>query len=71
MDYNKSQRPVAPLFIGFPVPMKRDDSTERSASLTMTYFHPWTLRSQDSDKDHVHFAGCLRKSDATRESSLA
>ena len=31
----KRNRPVAPLFLGFPVPMKRDDSTERSALLTM------------------------------------
>ena len=40
--------------------MKRGDSTERSALLTMTYFYPWTLRSQEADEDHVPVAGCLR-----------
>ena len=26
----------------------------------MAYFHPWTLRQQDAEEDHVPFAGCLR-----------
>ena len=34
----KRPRPVSPLFIGSPVPQKRDDASERSAILTMTYF---------------------------------
>ena len=32
----KRKRSVAPLFVGSPVPMKRDDSSERSAMLTMS-----------------------------------
>ena len=36
----------------------------------MTYFHPWTLRQQDVEEDHVPFAGCLRTS-PTWETSLA
>ena len=40
--------------------MKRDDSSERSALLTMAYFHPWTLRKDDAQEDHVPFAGSLR-----------
>ena len=39
--------------------MKRDDSSERSALLTMSYFHPWTLRQEDAEDNHVTFAGGL------------
>ena len=56
----KRRRPVALVFVGSPVPMKRDDSSERSALLTMAYFHPWTLRKDDAQEDHVPFAGSLR-----------
>ena len=56
----KRNRPVAPMFIGSPVPMKRDDSAERSAMLTMVYFHPWTLRYRSEDGTVVPFAGNLR-----------
>ena len=38
----KRRHSVAPLFIGSPVLMNRDDSSECSALLTMSYFHPWT-----------------------------
>ena len=38
----KRYRPVAPVFVRFPVPMKRDDSSERFVLFTMAYFHPWT-----------------------------
>ena len=55
------------MFIGFPVLMKRDDSAERSAMLTMAYFHPWTLRSHDAEGSVVPFAGHLR--DRDREES--
>ena len=44
----KRCRPVAPVFLGSPVPMERDDSSERSALLTMAYFHPWTVRKDDA-----------------------
>ena len=66
----KRKRSVAPLFVGSPVPMKRDDSSERSAMLTMSYFHPWTLRQEDAEENHVPFAGCLRNL-STWEGSLA
>ena len=39
--------------------MKRDDSSERFAFLTMAYFHPWTLGKDDAQEDHVPFAGSL------------
>ena len=42
------------------MPPKRDDSSERSALLTMSDFHPWTLRQEDAEDHHVLFAGCLR-----------
>ena len=35
----------------------------------MSYFHPWTLRAQDSD-EHVPFAGHLRKVDETWQEAL-
>ena len=66
----KRERSVARLLEGFPVPMKRYDSSERSAMLTMSCFHPWTLRQSDAEDDHVPFAGCLRKH-ATWEETLA
>ena len=40
--------------------MKRDDSSERSAMLTMSYFHLWTLRHEDAEDNHVLFAVCLQ-----------
>ena len=48
------------MFIGSPVPMKRHDSAERSAMLTMAYFHPWSLRASDAQGSVVPFAGNLR-----------
>ena len=36
----------------------------------MTHLHPWTLRQQDAEEDHVHFVGSLRNS-STWETSLA
>ena len=50
--------------------MKRADSFERSAMLTMSCYHPWTLRQEDAEENHVPFAGCLRK-ESTWETSLA
>ena len=34
--------------------------SERSALLTMSYFHPWTLRQEDAEDNHVPLAVCLR-----------
>ena len=67
----KRNRPVAPLFIGSPVPLKRADSAERSAMLTMAYFHPWTLRAGDADGSVVPFAGNLRSRDVSWQSAIA
>ena len=50
--------------------MKRNDSSERSALLTMSYFHPWTLRQEDAEDNQVPFAGCLRNL-STWEDDLA
>ena len=50
--------------------MKRDDSSERSALLTMAYFHSWTFKKDDAQEDHVPFAGSLRIF-STWEDSLA
>lgn len=36
----KRNRLVAPISTGSPVPLKREDSADRSAMLTMAYFHP-------------------------------
>lgn len=63
-------RPVAPMFVGAPVPQKRDDATERSALLAMACFHPWTLRHGDADDTHVPFVGCLRSTHASWEDAL-
>ena len=67
----KRNRPVAPMFIGSPVPMKRDDSAERSAMLTMAYFHPWTLRSHDAEGSVVPFAGNLRDREESWQCALS
>ena len=64
------RRYAALLFVGSPVPVQRADSFERSAMLTMSYVHPWTLRQEDAEENDVPFAGCLRKN-STWETSLA
>lgn len=66
----KRNRPVAPTFVGSPVPMKRDDSANRSAMLTMAYFHPWTLRGKDAQDKVVPFAGHLRERTETWEAAI-
>ena len=48
------------MYVGSLVLMKRADSVDRSAMLTMAYFHPWTLRANDADDSVVPFAGNLR-----------
>ena len=67
----KRNRPVAPMFIGSPVPMKRNDSADRSAMLTMAYFHPWTLRSGFAEGKVVPFAGCLREREESWQGALS
>ena len=61
----KRHRPVAPVFIGSPVPLNPDNYSERFALLTMAHFHPWTLRQQYEDQSYVPYAGSLRASDST------
>ena len=68
---SKRPRPVAPMFIGSPVPWRRDDSADRSAMLTMAYFHPWTLRKNDAENSYVPFAGDLRAEDISWQDALA
>ena len=58
----KRRRPVAPMFIGSPVPLKGCDA-ERSAMLTMVYFRPWTLRTDYEEGRYVPYAGRLRPED--------
>ena len=59
------------MFVGSPVPMKRADSGERSALLTMAYFHPWTLRKDDGDDDIVPYAGKLRQQGLSWQDALS
>jgi hypothetical protein len=40
------KRPKCPAFHGAPVPKRLPGEEERSARLTMTYFHPWTQRAE-------------------------
>ena len=39
--------------------------------ITMTYFHPWTLRAADEEQSIVPYAGNLRPEDATWEMTLS
>ena len=52
-------RPVAPSLSGSPIPRHRLGEGERAAKITMTYFHPWTLRLADVDP-HVPHASQLK-----------
>ena len=61
----------APAFIGAPIPHRRRGETERAAMITMTYFHPWTLRAPDEEDSVVPYAGHLRPSIATWEETLS
>ena len=65
----RRRRLRVPTFAGAPVPKRSAGETERSAMLTMTYFHPWTLRKADAD-EHVAFAGALRAENNTWHRSL-
>ena len=68
---SKRPRPVAPMFIGTPIPLRTDDSADRSAMLTMAYFHPWTLRKDDAEASYVPFAGGLRAEGVAWQEALA
>ena len=65
----KRRRPVAPMFIGSPVPLKGCDA-ERSAMLTMIYFRPWTLRNDYAEDRYVPYAGQLRPDGKTWQSEF-
>lgn len=55
----RRRRPMAPHFKGCPLPRHHAGAAEQNAKLTMTYFHPWTLRPAWSDR-HVPSAQELR-----------
>ena len=66
----KRRRPVVPIFMGSPVPSKRNDAAEHSAMLTMAYFHPWTLRANEEEGEVVPYVGSLRTGERTWEDAL-
>ena len=66
----KRRRPHVPTFLGSPVPCKRNDAAEHSAMLTMSYFHPWTLRADEEDGEVVPYAGSLKTGENTWEDAL-
>jgi len=68
---SKRPRPVAPMFIGTPIPLRNNDSADRSAILTMAYFHPRTLRRDDAEESFVPFAGGLRAEGISWQDALA
>ena len=65
----RRRRPKVPSFAGAPVPKHCKGEEERSATLVMTYFHPWTLQQQHGD-DFVPWAGSLRRQDESWQDSL-
>ena len=68
---SKRPRPVAPMFIGSPIPLRNSDSADRSAMITMAYVHPWTLRQEEAEQSVVSFAGCLKGEDQSWQGALA
>ena len=65
----KRRRPVAPMFSGSPLPLK-GCGAERSAMLTMVYFHPWTLCVDFEEARFVPYAGRLRRDEKSWEKEL-
>ena len=63
-------RGYAPTLLGSPIPQRSNGDANRSALITMTYFHPWTLRAQDSTP-HVPYIGSLRPTDLSWEESMS
>ena len=53
-------RPIAPSFCGAPVPRTFASGCQRSAPITMSDFHPWTLRRDDAEDPHVRHPSPLR-----------
>ena len=51
--------------------MKTQDSSDRSAMLTMAYFHPWTLRKSDAEGSAVPCAGNLRDREESWQNALS
>ena len=49
------------------IPHRRAGETDQAAMITMTYFHPWTLRIQDAEEHFVPHASNLRTQDVTWE----
>ena len=49
----RRHRPRAPHFKGCPLPKHKPNSAEQNAKITMTYFHPWTLRGEAWSDEHV------------------
>ena len=49
----RRRRPRAPHFKGCPLPKHKPGSAEQNAKITMTYFHPWTLREAALSDEHV------------------
>ena len=62
-------RPRTPSFAFSPLPNRGKGEDHRSATIVMSYFHPWTLRERDAD-EHVPFAGQLRKANDTWQEAL-
>ena len=56
----RRKRPRAPSFAGAPLPRHAAGESRRAALITMTYFHPWTLRLKESHTEHVPHASQLR-----------
>ena len=66
----KRRRPRVPTFLGSPVPSKTNNAAERSAMLTMAYFHLWTLHANEEEGEVVPYAGSLRTGEDTWEDAL-
>ena len=65
----RRKRPVAPSFSGAPIPRHRPGESERAAKITLTYFHPWTLRLEDVEP-HIPHASQLKGEHATWQMAL-
>ena len=63
-------RDYAPTVLGSPFPQRRTGDANRSALITLTYFHPWTLSAQDSTP-HVPYIGHLRPADMSWGESMS
>ncbi len=64
-------RVPAPVFVGSPIPHRRAGETDSAAMITVTYFHPWTLRIQDAEEHFVPHASNLQAQDVTWEDTMS